>query len=291
LKGSSTVLVTGGAGAVGSRLVETLDRRGWRVRALIHRRPVPGAAEQIDGDLGVPESLHDAVAGADAVAHAGAVTHARRESTYHSVNVVGTKNLLRATEKAGIGRFLHVSTRAISPEGGAYSRTKHRAEQLVRETAAEHVIVRLPELYGAGGAEGVDGLIARARRGAPIPLVGRGSDLLCPVHVDDAVAALATALQSPQAIGKTYTLAGECMSAREFAQRCRRAFGSKSRLVSVPEPALAAASLLARALPLGLYPDQLARLRARKPQPSEEAEREIGFKPRPLIQGLADLAG
>jgi NADH dehydrogenase len=206
------------------------------------------------------------------------------------VNVEGTENLLRAADEAAVGRFLHVSTRAISAEGGAYSNSKRRAEELVRKRMPEYVIVRLPELYGADGTEGVDEIIARARRGAPIPLVGRGSDLLCPVYVEDAVTALVAALESPTAVGKTYTLAGECMTVRELAERCLRAFGSKSRLVRVPLPALAAASQLARALPVGLYPDQLARLRAPKPPPSPEAKNEIAFQPRLLEEGLARLA-
>ena len=282
-----TVLVTGGAGIVGSRAVELLGRRGWRVRALVHRRPVAGAAEQVPGDLGDPDRLREAVRGASAVLHLAAVTHARRAALYEAINVTGTANLLQAARDSVPGRFLFVSTRAISPQGGAYSRSKSRAEELVRERAAEHAIVRLPELYGGGGAEGVDEMIARARRGAAIPLVGRGTDILCPVHVDDAVAALVGALESRAAEGRTYTLAGECMSSREVAQQCRRAFGSRSRLLGVPGGAVAAASLISRLAPLGLYPDQLARLRAPKPPPSPEAEAELGFQPRSLAEGLA----
>jgi hypothetical protein len=52
-----------------------------------------------------------------------------------------------------------------------------------------------------------------------------------------------------------------------------------------------AAGLLARVLPLPIYPDQLARLRAEdKPQPSAEAEQELGFHTRPLAEGLAALS-
>jgi nucleoside-diphosphate-sugar epimerase len=290
LSGSRTVLITGGSGIVGSRLVELLGQRGWRVRALIHRRPVPGAAEQVDGDLGEAASLRGAAEGATAVVHVAGVTHARRDAVYESANVAGTANMLRATRAAAAGRFLHVSTRAISLQGGAYSRSKHLAEELVREEAPDHVIVRLPELYGGGGVEGVDEIIARARRGARIPLVGRGSDLLCPVHVDDAISALAAALESPAAAGRTYTLAGECMSSRELAERCLRALGSSSRLITVPHSAVAAASLLARVVPVGLYPDQLARLRAPKAKASPEAERELDFHPRSLEDGLAQIA-
>jgi nucleoside-diphosphate-sugar epimerase len=284
-----TVLVSGAAGGLGRRLIGPLRERGWKVRALVHRRAVTGADESRPGDLADRASLAEAAQGAAAVVHLAALTHARRERDYRRANVEGTANLLGAAREAGVGRFLHVSTRAISPEGGGYSRSKLRAEELVRDSGLEWVIVRLPEVYGVGGAEGIDEMIERARRGAAIRLVGDGSDELCPVHVDDAIAALAAALESPAAAERIYTLAGECFSARQVAELCVRSFDSDSRIVGVPAGAVAAASLLARALPLGLYPDQLDRLRASKPAPSPEAGPDLGFEPRPLSEGLASL--
>ena len=81
------------------------------------------------------------------------------------------------------------------------------------------------------------------------------------------------------------------MSILEFAQACARAFSTASRPRSVPVIAVAALGLLGRVLPLPIYPDQLARLRAGdKPQPSSEAEQELGFRTRPLAEGLAALS-
>ena len=109
------------------------------------------------------------------------------------------------------------------------------------------------------------------------------------MHVDDAVAALVGAVAAPVASGRTYTLGGECLTTREFVEACVRAFSSESRLRPVPVTAVAALGLLGRVLPLPIYPDQLARLRAEKPQVSPEAERELGFRARPLAEGLASL--
>jgi nucleoside-diphosphate-sugar epimerase len=281
-----TVLVTGAAGALGTRLLPVLRERGWRMRALVHRRPVEGADERARGDLADIGALHAAANGAEIVVHLAALTHARREGDYRTVNVAGTERLLRAAASAGVRRFVHVSTRAISPAGGGYSRSKLDAERLVEEAALEAVIVRLPEVYGAGGREGIDDILARARRGRPIPVVGKGDDLLCPVHVDDAVAALAAAVEAPGAAGNTYTLAGECRSARDVAAACAAIGGAGSRLVHVPRALVSAAALAANVLPLPLYPDQPARLRAPKPPPSPEAGDDLGFRSRPLDEGL-----
>jgi nucleoside-diphosphate-sugar epimerase len=287
---SNRVLVTGASGGIGDRLIPALRERGWAVRALVHETPVRDADEIANGDLGDEGSLARAVEGVDAIVHLAAKTHARRDRAYREVNVAGTRRLLAAGRSAGVTRFVHASTRAISPGGGAYSVSKRDAEQAVADSGLEHTIVRLPEVYGAGGRKGVDDIVARARRGARIAIVGDGSDRLCPVHVDDAISALVEALESETAGGKTYTLAGPCLSMREFAEACIEAFGSNSKIVGIPVALVAAGAALGRLAPLPMYPDQLARLRSTKPPLSEAAGPELGFRPRPLLDGLRQVA-
>jgi NADH dehydrogenase len=247
------------------------------VRALQHRSDVDGD-EIVHGDLRDAASLVQATRGADAVIHLAAVTHARNPTAY-DVNVSGTRALIESFD----GRFVHISTRAINASGGAYSVSKARAEEVVRG-ARDWVIVRLPEVYGANSSEGIDGLLARARQGAAIPVVGAGLDQVCPVHVDDAVSAIIAALHAPS--GRTYTLAGECTTTRDFAEAAVRLLGSSSRIVGLPRPAVALASRFARVLPLPLYPDQLARLSAPKESDASAARADLGFAPRRLEEGL-----
>jgi nucleoside-diphosphate-sugar epimerase len=288
---AAPILVTGASSAIGMLVVEQLRRRDRVVRCMVRRRPVANADECVQGDLGDASSLDAAVDGAEVVLHLAAVTHARRSRDYVETNVLGTKRLLDAAARHGVRRFVHVSTRAVSETGGAYSRSTLMAERAVAEAPVEHTIVRLSEMYGGAGAEGIDQIVSRARRGATIPIVGEGAERVCPMHVDDAVAALVGAVAAPAAAGRTYTLGGECMSIREFAEACVRAFSTVSRLRPVPVTAVAALGLLGRVLPLPIYPDQLARLRAAdKPEVSPEAEEELGFRTRPLIEGLAALS-
>ena len=148
------------------------------------------------------------------------------------------------------------------------------------------MIVRLPELFGLGGGEGVDGMRARAAAGRPILLVGRGEQELHPVHADDVLAPLVRALDAEQTANTTYTLAGERLTARSLAERCVAAAGGGSRVIGVPESLVAGLSFASRLLPLPLYPDQLARLRSAKPPLSPEAESDLGFSPRPLDRAL-----
>jgi nucleoside-diphosphate-sugar epimerase len=275
---SRLVLVTGAASGIGARLVPVLRERGWRVRALVHRRPV-AADERAEGDLHDPASLAAAAEGVDTIVHLAAVTHARDPLAYE-LNVSGTRALLAAAR----GRFLYVSTRAIDPAGGAYSSSKAQAEDAVRASGRTWTIVRLAEVYGTGSMEGLDAILARARASRPILLPGDGSAQVCPVYVDDAVAALAAALDVLP--GRTYLLAGECTTLRAFADDAIRALCSRSRVVPLPLPVLRAVSAAARFLPLPLVPDQVARLLAPKPTDASIARAELGFAPRPLAEAL-----
>jgi hypothetical protein len=72
------------------------------------------------------------------------------------------------------------------------------------------------------------------------------------------------------------------MTVRRFAEDVVARLSSTSRLVSVPTPAVAIASRVARFVPLPLYPDQLARLQAPKPHASHEAAADLAFRPRPI---------
>jgi len=281
------VAVTGAAGRLGAALLDALRAEGLRTRCLVHRRPVDGADETVAGDVRDAAALDRLLAGADALVHAAAVTHARAPAAYERVNVEGTRAVLDAAARAGVRRVVLVSTSALGASGGAYSRSKLAAEELARAAALPVTVVRLPELWGgAGGGEGIDALVASARRGRPLPVVGRGDQELRPVHVEDAGRALAAAVTSAAAEGRTYTLAGERTTFAELARRLAEASGGRSRVVHVPEPLVRAAAAAARVLPLPLVPDQPARLRVPRPDPTPAAGPDLGFRPRPFEEAL-----
>jgi NADH dehydrogenase len=286
------VLVTGGSGALGRRLLAELSARGVRTRCLVHRRHVDGAGQTVTGNLSDPASLSRAIAGVESVVHLAALTHARREEAYTAINRDGTRNLVDACAAEGVRRLVHVSTRAISPHGGAYSRSKHAAEEVVRAGPVPWVILRLPEVYGMSGREGADRIVAAARAGARIPVVGAGDDEVCPMFVDDAIDAVASAVAARGATGQSFTLAGECMTMRDFAERCARHYDAGGRVVGVPVALVRTLAALARVAPIPVYPDQLSRLRAPKPAPTPEAHAKLGLRARPLDEGLRamDLA-
>jgi nucleoside-diphosphate-sugar epimerase len=282
-------LVTGGGGVLGARLVDALAARGLVVRALVHRRPVPGAAEQVAGDVRDGAALAAALRDVHTVVHLAALTHARRPRAYLDVNATGTA---RVVEAAGdVARFVHASTRAIAPAGGGYSHSKALAEQAVSALADRAVVVRLPEVYGGDGSEGVDRVLAGLRAGSVVPVVADPRAEVRPLHIEEATAALVGATVGPAARARTYTLGSESRTLAAFAAEARELLGSDSRIVAVPVGLLGAACAAARVLPLPVYPDQLRRLLAAKPEPTPEAAAELGFAVRPLAERLRGQPG
>lgn len=289
------ILLTG-PGGLGAPLLCALDRRGHagRVVRLREDAPLPVSWETLRLDLSDARNgarLEEACHGCDAVVHLAAVTHTNDLAVYERVNVEGTRHLLDAASRAGVARFVHVSTRAIAAGGGGYSASKARAEALVRASAIPWTIVRPAEAYGAG-REGLGDLIARVREGRPVPVIGDGSALLAPVHVDDVVAGLVAAIERKPA-GETFLLAGpEQMTYRELVARLGRFYGRAPRTVSLPVPvarlvALALGALMARP---PLVRDQIPRLLSAKPYDLAPAQAALQFSPRRLEEGLAAIA-
>ena len=169
---SHTVLVTGASGFIGCRLSERLHfGSDWHVKAMIRNpgRAVRLARMPVDfaiGDLASPSDLAKALDGCEAVVHAGIGTSWRRAERI-ATNVQGTKNLVDAALRAGVKRFVHISTISLygnrvtgiiteetparPTKGWDYAESKYAAEQVVLEAATKGlpaVVLRVAAVYG-----------------------------------------------------------------------------------------------------------------------------------------------
>jgi UDP-glucose 4-epimerase len=252
--GCSRVLVTGGAGFIGRRVVRTLLESGADV-TVADKHPFPdgivaGGVRTIRGDLRDPDIAARALrAGTDAVVHLAAVTSVLRSvedpaGTYE-MNVAVTANLLELARKHAVGTFLFASTNAVVGDVGRqviteqtplrpmtpYGATKAAAEMLLSSYAAAYGIgacsLRFSNVYGPGMAAKdsfIPRLMRAARSGADIDIYGDGTQVRDLVHVDDAVQGMLTAWRAGYA-GPVIVASGTSGSVNDMVEAARQATG------------------------------------------------------------------
>jgi len=283
-------LLVSGPGRLGRPLLAELYRRGVTGIALCRSGValLPPGWRSLRADVTRPESLAGACTDCEQVLHLAAVTHSNRPQRYDEVNALGTQHLIAEARRAGVRQFILMSTRAISPQGGGYSRSKIRAEGMVRASGMAWDIVRPSEIYGTGG-EGISALIDRCRQGRWVPVVGDGGARLAPIFLDDVVDGIARIVMSPRA-GETLQLAGpEEVTYLDLIGRLAAYFRTQPRIVRLPVGLFELASRLLALLPLQkppLYIDQVDRLLSPKTHDCDAMFQRFGFRARALEAGL-----
>jgi NADH dehydrogenase len=296
------ILVTGGSGVVGAGTVTELVRRGHTVRLLARHaredaRQWPAGVTPVQGDIADAGSLRGAADGCDAVLHvAGIVDESPPKTTFQRVNVQGTANILAEAERAGVTRFVFVSSLG-TPEGASdYHRSKREAERLVERFHGNWTICRPGNVYGPG--DGQISVMLRLVRGVSpiVPKIGSGDQTFQPIWWEDLAAALATVVERDDLGGEALDLAGtELTSQNDLHERMSRITGREVQSIPVPEllATLGAkvVSLVGWKIPLGDAEVQMLREGNTIREGRRNALTEIlGIAPTPLDDGLRRLA-
>jgi UDP-glucose 4-epimerase len=193
------VLVTGGAGFLGSHLVDALVERGHEVVVFDRARAahLPAGVTAVEGDLLDHAAVAAAVAGVDAVYHLAGFADLNAAKTRPletvTANIGGTVTLLEAMRAAGVARFLFASTVYVySREGGFYRCSKQACESYIEEYGLRfglrYTVLRYGSLYGprADAANGVYRLLRQAIDEGRIAYAGTPDDIREYIHVEDA---------------------------------------------------------------------------------------------------------
>jgi uncharacterized protein YbjT (DUF2867 family) len=240
----TVVVVFGGAGFLGRRLVHRLTAQGMTVRVAVrHPDPARIALRPIDFDrvTVVPADVRDqasvaaAIAGADAVVNTVSAYVEKGGLTFEAVHVQGAETVAREIVAAGVPRLVLVSgIGADADSGSPYIRARGRGEQVVQQTFPEATIVRPGAMFGPGDA--LFGTLAELARLLPIlPLIGGGHTRLQPVFVEDVGEAIASILTNPETVGRTYEFAGPGVyTLRELVSVTLHLMGKRRLLIPVP---------------------------------------------------------
>jgi nucleoside-diphosphate-sugar epimerase len=281
-----TLFVTGGSSTLGQHILRRLASR-VRIVSVMHRRNVgiPNAEMQvIRGGLEECVRQPAALQAAQIVLHMAAVTHTDDASEYLRVNTELTKQLLSVCDPQQ--HFVYVSTICAHPDGGAYGCSKWLAEEAIRASGLEYTIIRPADIYGSKGSEGIDALIAVARKMHLLPDFRSGGSIqYAPISLEEAAQFIAEATVQRRCTGQTYTLCAErpC-TAVEMARALRR---SVRPLFAVPVPVRLLRAAAALHLPVPFKRDQVDRLELPKVYSNTAARRDYDFRAHPFLDYLA----
>ncbi len=257
--GPSQVLVTGGAGFVGRRVVRALLDAGHKV-AVIDRQAFPDErVRSVVGDLCDPAIIAEGLGQAcDVVIHLAAITSVLRSKedpvgTY-KLNVEATFHLLEQSRHCGVQTFLLASTNAVTGDVGTatiteqiplrplvpYGATKAAGEMLLSCYAGSYgmtcTALRFSNVYGPG-MEAKDSFIPRlmraARDGAGVQIYGDGTQLRDLVHVDDIVAGLLAAWKAGHN-GPLILGSGESVTVNDILDAARAVTGAEIPAEHIP---------------------------------------------------------
>jgi NADH dehydrogenase len=235
------VLVTGGTGFVGHKVVHALRARGHDVRALV-RRPDRAktlrawGCELAVGDMTDAATLRPAVERCQAVVHLVAIIKGSA-SDYERVMVYGTESLIGAAKDGGVGRFVLMSALGTNERNRdlvPYFHSKWVMEQALAGSGLEHVVFRPSFVFGKEG--GVLPMFLRQVRLAPLtPVVGGGEIRLQPIWAEDVGQFFAQAVDAPGAAGRTFEVGGpDAVTWNDFYARMKRILGIRRGTVHLP---------------------------------------------------------
>jgi nucleoside-diphosphate-sugar epimerase len=243
------VLVTGGTGFLGSRVVEKLVlEHDARVRVLTSNVAHAARAARFDielvhGDVGDPALMRHAAEACDVIVHC-AYGSSGSDRERRRVTVDGTRAVLDAALAARVQRVVHVSTMVVygigvegvlderAPRrrtGVGYADTKSEAEALVERYVREHgapvAIVQPTAIYGPYAPSWTERVV-EAMRTRRLILVDGGTGLANPVYIDDVADALLLAAVRDEAVGEAFLVAsGERVTWRDFLGRYETMLG------------------------------------------------------------------
>jgi UDP-glucose 4-epimerase len=269
------VLVTGGAGFIGSHLVDRLVREGFEVVVLddlstgsldnVKTHVENPKFQFIRGDVRVRGLVRRALRDVNCVFHLAAIANVdlsiRRPDLVNDINVTGTLNLLEESRRADVEKFIFTSscavygepvklpvdeehpTRPLSPYGVSKLAAEHYCAVYHRVHGLNVVVLRLFNVYGPrqerspyGGV--ISRFIERLRRGLAPIIFGDGRQTRDFVYVGDVVEALMLSMRSKDCVGMTINIgSGVEVSIRDLADKITRIFELRKRpIFSGPRP-------------------------------------------------------
>jgi uncharacterized protein YbjT (DUF2867 family) len=264
------VLVTGGTGFVGPKVVHALRAQGREVRALV-RHPERATqlegwgAELVAGDVTDPTSLRAAVDGCTHVVHLVAILKGS-PSDFHRVMTQGTADLIAAAKEAQVERFVLMSALGTTEQAKdvvPYFASKWAMEQETVRSGLEYTIFRPSFVFGRDGGA-LPLFIKQVRYSPVVTVIGSGVQRIQPIWVEDVAEYFARGVDHAQAANRTFEIGGpDIVTWNELYRSIAKTLGKRRKLVHIPTGLARAGAKLTQWAPgAPLTTDQIAMIEA-----------------------------
>ncbi len=258
----ANILITGALGFVGRAVIRRLRLDGHRLSGTTRDGARRAGAQEIPLHLVPPfdgeTDFSRIVAGADMVIHLAARVHVMKEraaeplALFRRVNRDATRALAQASARAGVKRFIFISTvKVLGEESGAgdlvdtltpapedaYAISKWEGEQALAQVAAasamETVILRPPLVHGPGVEGNLAALLKACKWGLSLPF-GAIANRRSLLHVANLADAIAACLTDPRAAGESFLLSdGETISTPQLITKLAEGLGKRPKLLNM----------------------------------------------------------
>ncbi|PWU00367.1 MAG: hypothetical protein C5B52_09060 [Bacteroidetes bacterium] len=316
------ILITGSTGYIGSKLTAKLAKQGEIIHLLCRSTPtLPEFKHEnikiFKGDITDPVSIAASLNGVDRIYHLAAYARlwAKNSSTFSTINIQGTKNVLSEAKKAGVKKIVYTSTAGvIGPSKdkpmtekdpritgffNLYESTKSEAEQVALSYASEGMdisILNPSRIYGPGfdtGSNPVTKIVELYLKGKWKVIPGSGKDIGSYCFIDDVVDGHIAAMDKGRR-GERYIFGGVNASFNELMALITKYSGIEKKLRHIPFPILggmAQVMLLMAKLtgkPPMITPDWVRKYYYDWALDSSKAVNELGYRIRPLEEGIKE---
>ncbi len=298
------ILVSGGTGFIGRRLVARLVESGERVRSVARgQRPalrrgsgqaeLPTGVEVAQANVATGEGLPDAMVGVERAVHLVGIIREVKGQTFEGEIRQGTERLVEAAKAAGAKKLVYVSAIGARDDPTyPYLHAKWRAERAVIESELNYTVLRPSIVFGEGD-EFINALAGLARRNPLVPIAGDGRTRFQPVWVEDVVSCILASLEDGSHDGEVIEIGGpEQMTYEEMLDAVMAKLGVSRPKVHVPLGVMRLlARLMERTLPKPpVTVEQLKMLALDNITEVDAIPRSFGFQPKGLAEGIDYIA-
>jgi uncharacterized protein YbjT (DUF2867 family) len=237
------ILLIGASGFIGRELFAALEQRGHRVVPALRN---PGAAPPFSREAPIlidlnrdttVESWQPRLEGIDAVVNCAGILQGSRSESIEAIHELAPAALFAACERAGVRRVVQISAISADREAGtAYALTKMAADEKLRASSLDWVVLRPSLVHARGAYGGTSAFRSLAAYPFVIPVPGTGAQRFQPIWIDNLSQVVAMALESEVLVRKTVDPVGpDSVTMAEMLEDYRKWLGfGRAPVVPIP---------------------------------------------------------